>query len=468
MALLVTIVGWLGATQIYNPSKRVIEGVAGFVLASILWSYSTLGAVWFLALMYPFPFAIYLGNSNFIFALLIFIIYLVRVSTGAATIRFDRQITFPVLLLVTAYIFSFYNTDYSSVLFKYGLVHTGNFFAALFFMYMIINLVDDEEKLEKTVRIMAISATLVIAFTFFEMLFPGRVIIPNWLYTPHKTELIMKNIRMGGPFHDFELVAEFFAMHVLIFFFLYARSKRLITKSFYMALLVIDLMMMFTTITRGAFISLFIGVTYLMFLSRRDLDFVKLVMIVGAFALMILILEYFVAQYTTSGSLFERLFMTTFEKGVIPYNRVDAWGGAIERGMKHPFIGNGPGWDFSGGLNVGMWPHNVYLFYFNVAGLFGLSAFLLILYRLGKASIPGIKSSLVNSPFPEAFMKVLHVCFVMFCIDQIKIEYIRNDKYVFFIWIFFGLIIATSNIIRNNRENPGSFLDSRSEHTPHL
>jgi len=235
-----------------------------------------------------------------------------------------------------------------------------------------------------------------------------------------------------------------------------------------MALLIIDLMLMFATITRGAFISLFIGVAYLLYLSRKDLDFVKFVSVLGAFALMIFALEFFVSRYTASGSLFDRLFMTTFEKGIIPYNRVDAWGGAIERGMLHPFIGNGPGWDFSGGLNTGLWPHNVYLFYFNITGLFGLSAFLFILYRLGRASMPGINSSLVNSPFAESFMKVLHVCFVMFCVDQIKIEYLRSDKYVFFIWFFFGMIIATSNVIRKTGERPISAFDSGPEQAPHL
>ncbi len=450
--LAVTGVGWIIATQIYNPNKRVIEALAGLVMAVILWSYSTLGAIWFLVIMYPFPFGISLGNSNFVFTLIIFIIYLIRVASGGATIRFDRQITMPVLLMVFAYIISFYNTDYSTILFRYGLIHTGNFFAAILFMYMIINLIDNEEKLEKAVRIMAISASLVITFTIVEMLFPGQVIIPNWLFTAHKEELVMKGVRMGGPFHDFELVAEFFAMHVLVFFFLFVRSKRLITRSLYMTLLVIDLMMMFSTITRGAFISLFIGVVYMLFLSRKDLNLVKLVSIIGAFALMIFTLEMFVTRYTVSGSLFERLFATTFERGIIPSNRVGAWDGAIKRGMEHPFIGNGPGWDFAGGLHTGLWPHNVYLFYFNITGLFGLSVFLFILYRLGRASIPGIKSSLVNSPFAEAFMKVLHVCFVMFCIDQIKIEYIRNEKYVFFIWLFFGMIIATSNIIGKNRD----------------
>ena len=450
-ALLVVVAGLIVGTQIFKPTKRVIEAIVGVVLLAVMWNFSTLAAVWFVAVMYPFPFAISLGNSNFVLVLLIFIIYLIRVSSGKMTITFDRRIRLPVVLLMLAYLASFLNVDPTSRLLRFGLVNTGNFFAAVVFMFMIVNMVDDEDKLRQTVRFMLVGATLVIAFTIIEILFPGRTIIPNWLYTRHKTALIMKGLRMGGPFHDFELVAEFFAMNAIIMFFMMIRTRRLLHRSVFASLLVVDMMMMFSTITRGAFISLGIGMVYLLFLSRKELDIVRFVSIVGAVALMIFVIEFFVARYTTSGSLFDRLFTTTFERGVVPYNRVAAWSGAIERGMQHPLLGNGPGWDFERGLSVGLWPHNVYLFYFNITGIFGLFAFLFLLYRLGRMSLGGIHASLANSPFPEALMKILHVCFVMFVIDQIKIEYLRNDRYVFFVWMFFGLIIATSNVIEKQR-----------------
>ena len=68
--------------QIVDPSKRVIEAVVGIVFIVILWNFSTLSAVWLLLVIYPLPFGISLGNSNFIFAVIIFIIYMIRVSSG--------------------------------------------------------------------------------------------------------------------------------------------------------------------------------------------------------------------------------------------------------------------------------------------------------------------------------------------------------------------------------------------------
>jgi hypothetical protein len=62
----------------------------------------------------------------------------------------------------------------------------------------------------------------------------------------------------------------------------------------------------------------------------------------------------------------------------------------------------------------------------------------------------------VNSPFPEAFMKILHVIIVIFLFDQIKIEYLRNATYTLFIWSLFGVILATYNIIKKDSREPGN------------
>ncbi|MGD1047193.1 MAG: O-antigen ligase family protein [Candidatus Krumholzibacteriaceae bacterium] len=442
--------GALVGSQIFNPTKRVLEAIGGVFLVYLIWNFSTLSALYLLLIIYPFPFAMSVGNSTFVFVLIIFIIYLIRVSARTSTIHFDRQFNLPIILIVMSYILSFYNYPSDPETLRFGLIHTINCFAAILFFYMIVNFVNDEHKLFTTIRVSMITCALVIVFTTLELAFPGRELIPGWLYTEHKMQLIMKGIRMGGPFHDFELNAEFFAMNVPIIIFLGIRVRRILTRSLFMLLFLADIVMLFSTMTRGAFISLTIGMVYLAYLSRRDLNFARFVLIAGGFVALAFIIDTVVATYTVSGSLFGRMVATTFKSGIVPENRVLAWGGAITRGFEHPFIGHGPGWDFSKGVDVGLWPHNVYLYYFNITGLFGLSAFIFLLVRLVQASWSGIRSSIVRDTFPEAFMKVLHVLIVMFIIDQIKIEYLRNDIYMYFIWFFFGLIAATRNVIRSN------------------
>lgn len=451
-------VGLLLGKQIVNPSKRVIEAVAGALLVYVLWNSSALNALWIFILLYPFPFAMSVGNSTFVFALIIFIIYLIRVSARLDTLHLDRRFNLPIALFVMSYIVSFYNLSFEPYTTRFALVHTASVFASILIFYLVINCVDTEERLEKTVRFFMITAWLVIAFTVLEMLFPGRELIPGWLYTSHKLQLIMKDVRMGGPFHDFELVAEFFAMNAPIIFFLLVRSRRLLTRTLLALLLVADIVMLFTTMTRGAFISLLFGVVYMAWVCRRDLRFVRFVMLAGTFAALILVIDLFVSRYTISGSLIGRMAQTTFEAGIIPENRVSAWGGALARGMEHPIIGHGPGWDFTKGLESGLWPHNAYLFYFNITGIFGLLAFLFILWRLWRASSLTLGRSMMRASFPEALLMILNVSFVIFIVDQIKIDYPRNDYYMFFIWLFFGLIAATANIVAKNgkaRPKPG-------------
>ena len=344
-----------------------------------------------------------------------------------------------------------------------SLVGTFNFVAAATFMILIINFIDTEEKLRKTLNIMMISAALFIAFTIFEMFFPGKTLIPNWLYTQHKAKLIMRDIRMGGPFHDYELAAEFFTMHMFIIFFLYTRTKRAALRSLFVIFLLVDLFMMFTTITRGALFSLIAGTLYLLFLSRKDINIVRFSYIVIGLTVTLVVMEGIVANYTSSGSLFERVINTTFERGLVPVNRGSVWIEAYQRGMKNPLFGQGAGWDFAKGFSKGDWPHCLYLFYFNITGVFGLATFIFFIYRIVRATASGMKASLVTSPFPEALMKILHVLIVIFLFDQIKIEYLRNSKYTYFIWFFFGLIIATHNIInKQKRERAAAALGSSS------
>ena len=446
---LIIIVGVVLGTQIYNPNKRTIEAIAGIILLLILWRFSTIAAVWMLLITYPFPFATSWGTSNEIFMLMITVIVLLRISAGEFKLTIDHKIRLPLILIAISYLISFKNVPPDIM--HLSLVYTFNFVSAATFMILIINFIDNEEKLRKTINIMMISAALFTAFTIFEMLFPGKTLIPNWLYTHHKARLIMRDIRMGGPFHDYELAAEFFTLNAFIIFFMVIKSRRMAVRALFGIFLLINLFMMFTTITRGAFFSLIAGILYLLVLSRKDVNIVRFSYILIVLAVTLVVMEWIVANYTTSGSLFERVINITFTRGLVPANRWGAWEEAFERGMKNPLFGQGAGWDFESGFSGAMWPHNLALFYFNITGLFGLATFTFFIYRIVRATFSGIKTSLTDSPFPEALMKIMHVVIIIFLFDQIKIEYLRNTKYTYFIWFMFGLIIATHNIINKQK-----------------
>jgi hypothetical protein len=445
--VLITVFGVLAGTQIASPKKRVIEAIVGLVLVTVLWNFSTFAGLSLLILMYPFPFGTSIGSSNFILIIVIFILYLIRVAAKVDTIHGDKNYNFPIALLILSYLFSFYNFDVTAFKIRMGFQHSMNFFAAVIFFYMIINFINSEKRLNYTVMIMMATTAFVIAFTIFELFFPGRTIVPGWLMTIRWKRLVLKNVRLGGPFVDFELLGEFVAMKAPLIFYMLLRSRRLLYKTLFVILLVGDLFVLLSTMTRGAFISLSIGLIYFIIISRKDLNIVRLTIILGTLTLVVVVMEGFIAKYTVSGSMFKRLIGTTFSRGIIPDTRSEAWFIAWRRAMRYPILGHSPGgWDFS--KKYEFWSHSGYLYYLNITGFFGLLSFLFFLYRIFRATLPGIKSSLLTGSFAEGLMKVLHVCLLIFIIDQSKIEYLRNLNYVFFVWLFFGVIAATSSIIR--------------------
>jgi len=330
---------------------------------------------------------------------------------------------------------------------RFALEHTVNFFVILLLYYMLINTIDDEAKLRKTMSFFMVSTALITFFSFLELLFPGRVLLPSVVFSTHKISLVMKGIRVQGPFHDYELLAQLFAINFPIIILMIVRSKRLLTRILYSVLLLSVLFMQFSTITRGAFISLIIGIIYLAWICRRDLNIVQFTGLVAAFIGVIVLIDATMTRYTVSGSLFGRLFQTTVERGFIPDTRLSAWTAAWNRWLLHPIIGNGPGWDFGGGITGTYWPHCGYLYYLDTIGIFGLLAFLFVLFRLVRASITELRQPLATAPFPRALMKVFHVSLLIFIVDMIKVDHQRNFLYMYFVWMFFALISVTRRII---------------------
>jgi hypothetical protein len=99
------------------------------------------------------------------------------------------------------------------------------------------------------------------------------------------------------------------------------------------------------------------------------------------------------------------------------------------------------------GVEVQYWPHNVYIFYAYIIGVFGLACFLWFLTELWKASRPRA-ASLGSGTYIEGATLLSRVMLFTFMIDQIKIDYLRNANYSFFVWFLFGLLYAINRVAR--------------------
>jgi O-antigen ligase len=444
-AAFVVVLAALIGYQVYDPSKRVVEAIVGLLFTYLIARFPLSWSLAFFIIIFPFPFALKVGTSNVVFLPLMIIIWLIRVSLGNVPPPRGSILDRIIIFMTISYIVSFYNNPGGNLLVN-ALLYVWVYFTAIGFFYLIVNFIQDEKSLMQVVNAGVIGSFLVMVFCVLEMVMPGSVIVPGWLYTGHKQALVMKNIRIGGPFKDYELLAEYFALNIPILILLYVRAKRLLLRYAYFGLIILCFGLLMATSTRGAFISLFAGMAYMLFVIRRDLNIVRVTAALAVAAVLLLTEETLVAKYTISGGMFNRLFKTKFV-GFIPDTRAHAWPKALERAKQHIIIGHSPEWDLSRKLEKFNWPHNGYLFYLNITGLFGLITFLLLLYTLLRSSIKLKATSMYDESFPRALMLVLHVMMVIFMVDELKIDYLRNYLYIYFIWFFFGLIAATHNVI---------------------
>jgi O-antigen ligase len=202
---------------------------------------------------------------------------------------------------------------------------------------------------------------------------------------------------------------------------------------------------MFTTVTRGGIVALGVGILYLMWLVRRRLTMVGLTITAGVTAAGVIGMNWYVSTFTRTGNLFERLSGTTM-KGLVPENRSIVWPDAWNRIFEHPFLGHGPSYSFLSGTHIYYWPHSLYLYVANNVGFFGLGVFLWLLSTLFRITRPPT-DDLRHPDLLQSYMIIARVQLVVFLVDEIKIEYLRNDIYAAQVWMMFALMAAASQVL---------------------
>ena len=445
LAIGILVAAIIAGGQIANPDPRVLQVIAAGLLVLLAFRSKSISALMLAVLFLPFPKATSYGNTNVAFILLIFIIWLFRVSRKQAAAPQWTRLDLPVIGLVMAYALSFYNVHAHDLARSWAI--TASFFTYLFLAYMVINIVRTSEDVKKIFFAQTISSVLVCLIGLYEVGHPSSVIVPGWIELNQGYEFARQGVRIGSSFLDFELFAEYCGLNLLFQIFLFQRATSKTRKFLVAALMGITLFCLFATVTRGAIISLTVAMVYLVWISRRRVDFVRLVTF-GFLAIGLLGgADFIVSHYTRTGSVMERLMGTELEGGVVPETRAGVWKQASENVMKEPIIGHGPFYAADRGLVTLYWPHCLYLYYAYIVGFVGLAFFLWILAVLWRATKPRAPSP-GSGTYVQGATVILRAMLVLFIVDQIKIEYLRNERYSFFIWFLFGLMIAVDQVAK--------------------
>jgi hypothetical protein len=444
--LVVVALGLLLGLQILEPHRRVIQAAAGLAMIILVWRFPLFVGLSLLILVIPFPTRMSFGSTNAVFTFLIFLSWRVKAMMAGETGAGRTPIDTPIMVMVLVYLVSFYNIPGMYQL-KQGLVNFEEFIAWVALFYIVVNFIKTENDLRRIVMVQSVTCILVLLVAIYEIVFPGRPLVVGWLPLIGGKSGIWEfvQMRVGGPFADFELLAEYTALNVPLQFLMLLRARSQPGRLFWGILIIVTLTILLATATRGAFIALWIGMAYLFILARRALGFRNMVIVSVTAIMIFLIAAAFVQTQTGVASMYERLMKTTFV-GYMPDTRSDSWSEAFQRGLENPIFGHGPYFTLRAGVRRFFWPHNVYLFYFYILGLTGVTCFVWILVNLLRTSFRHMGRALTNIPFSKSLLLILHVMLIIFAIDQLKIEYLRNTAYPFIVWFLFGLTVACSRI----------------------
>lgn len=449
--LAVAALGVVIGIQYARPDKRVLAALAAAVVFGVAWRLDLVSALGVLVLTLPYPKANAFGNTNLALIMLLAILWLMRVVQRQSPPLARTPVDAPVLALLGAFIISFYNLNPADL--RFAMTTMQLLLAGILLFYLLTTNLRTVQHLQRFHAFQVVSLITICLLALWELGHPSSVLVPGWIEFHASTgeNFDRKNIRVGGPFFDYELLAEYSAISLLLVTFLLVRASSTTRRVLLGGILLLNSFVLFTTVTRGAIMSLAAAIAYLLWIVRRRIRIVPFTAATAAAAALFIGMNFFVANYTTSGNLFERLFATEFH-GLVPDSRRTAWNDGWERFLQHPLIGHGPYYSSQTGTRTWFWPHNGYLYIANLVGIVGLAAYVWLLYRLFRISRPGV-DRLDHPSYAESFLIVARLQLVLFLVDQVKIDFLRNGIYQFQVWLLFASIVVAHRLAAEERRN---------------
>lgn len=451
VAALVIVTSLLVAHEITSPDVRTMQILLAGLLVFAALRVSSFTTLLFIALAIPTYKPTTYGGTTLAFVLVLFILWLVRITLKMERSAGRSEIDLPVLALFLAYLLSLTQIETSEDL-RGAMFNIFNLITHIMVCFMVIHLTRTEKQLRILVGALVVMSVLINLTAVWEITFPGRALIPGWLDLgaqwageAGKRGLEIKGLRVAGVFFDYELLAEYCALSMVLLFFVFIRAKTTLQRVGMAGLLALNTFVLFATVTRGAIVSLGVASAYLLWTQRQHIRLRTIAIGAGAVFLAGWGILNFVSQHTYSGNVLERFEKTEF-KGVVPETRVGVWKEAWERILQRPIFGHGPYYSFkTEGVEKILWPHNNYLFYWHMLGIVGLLAFLWLAYRLWR-STSWHAPTLRDPRFPAAFSLATRGMLLLVLVDWIKIEYLRNPVYPYWVWLFFGVTVAAGRV----------------------
>ncbi|MBM4400976.1 MAG: hypothetical protein FJ045_03390 [Crenarchaeota archaeon] len=332
----------------------------------------------------------------------------------------------------------------------FGAVVTLVFSVGLF--VAVCSIVDTEEKLKSSLVFFSHGALFAIGVSLAQMMFPDRLFFPGLIgaagYLQREGALV--NYRLGGVIGDYELFGEYLAIVGLIQIYLMLDENRRFHKIVWCFSLLATVGTLMLTSTRGALLVFVFGVLFFLNL-RGHLNVSRLLKIIGLLLLAFLTMQPLfglLREYVPSGYLLDRFLLARYDVPIVDIiNRRSSWEHVLAHINLDEAIVFGHGMKFQV-EDVGTYPHSLPLYLLYTVGIFGLFFFYWFILGLFLKMWNRWKQIRSTTMIP-----LLITVLVLFLIDQLKIEYVRQPNYGFVVWYLIGLSAATLSIYRGRQNN---------------
>lgn len=448
------VMGVLLGEQYWTPNKRVIPVVVVLLVLGVAWRLSMAAAINVLVFLLPYPKGTVFGSTNLAFILILFVIWLLRLSLRMSPPARSSPVSLPIFGLILWYILSFYNIRDSFAL-ERAIQNFEMFLGCVLMYYLVINSVRTQRDLERLHQAQMIMALGVFLVATWEARHAGKVLIPGLLDFSNTVghDFNTHDVRVGASFRDYELLSEFCGLYFLLAMFLWIRARSTTHRALLTLFVLLNVYTMFTTVTRGVFVALAVVIPFVLFTVRRHLNPVRFMTTAAAIVVLALAMNLIVAKFTNSGDLFLRMSETQVVHGIVPAAREAPWLNAWKRSLVHPFLGQGPYYGEMVGYEL-WWPHNIYLFVANLVGYPGLLFFIMILIGLW-AMLRPVVDDLRHASYADAFLIAGRAQLLMFVINELKIDFLRNPVYTFQVWLMFSTWTAAYLVSREHGVRAG-------------
>jgi len=269
----------------------------------------------------------------------------------------------------------------------------------------------------------------------------------KFLYYAQAKDMTVEGVRVGSVFGDYEMFAEYIAIFIPILLIRIISEKVFLRQIIWVPLMGMAIMLLLGTATRGAFVSLIAGVIYLVWISRRIMNFQKFLPV-----LIVAMVGFYVSaialdQYTSSASLFGRLGKTKLVSGM-PDTRARVWTEAWGRIMDKPWLGHGPTYVLgTDEKNVRRhYPHSLFLFMSFIVGIPGAILFYVLILIIFFRSLQAARKYATEKSQFAYTVVILSSTLVIFMVDEIKICFLRYPQTQHFTWTLFALVISSTRL----------------------